>query len=64
MISPLLWAWIIAIGLGIAQDGVCSILFYIDRPDERWNFNHAVRIVRIVFGIALMVIGSIALKGV
>ena len=44
------------IGVWILQDGLASICFY---PTEKWRWNHAARLVRLVMGIALIVIGVI-----
>ena len=43
----------------VFQDALASILFYLNRPDERWHFNHAVRIIRGLIGIMFLIIGII-----
>jgi len=44
-------------GWWIAQDSICSILYYLKRKDEKWYFNHAVRIIRGLIGIMFIIIG-------
>jgi len=44
------------IGVWILQDAVASIMFY---PTEKWKWNHLVRLIRAVEGVALIVIGGI-----
>ena len=46
-------------GTWIAQDGIASILFYLKRDDERWHFNHAVRLFRVAWGIVFIACGII-----
>ena len=41
------------IGTWILQDAVASIMFY---PQEKWKWNHIVRLIRAVMGAALIVI--------
>ena len=43
-------------GIWLVQDGLASIMFY---PSEKWRWNHMVRLIRIVWGIVLIVIGAI-----
>jgi len=42
------------IGVWMLQDGIASIMFY---PAEKWKWNHAIRIIRSLFGAALIAIG-------
>ena len=44
------------IGIFIAQDALASIAFY---PQEKWKWNHTARLIRLVFGITLIVIGAV-----
>lgn len=44
------------IGFWFVQDGVASIMFY---PTEQWRWNHIIRLVRVVMGITLVVIGVV-----
>ncbi len=44
------------IGIWYVQDSLASICYY---PNEKWRWNHAARVVRCVWGIALIVIGGI-----
>ena len=46
---------LVGIGVWIFQDAVASIMFY---PTEKWKWNHTVRLVRAVMGVALVVIGG------
>mgnify|MGYP001589649972 CR=1 FL=1 len=46
-------------GTWITQDAIASILYYIGRDNEKWYFNHAVRVIRGLIGIMFTVIGII-----
>ena len=46
---------IYGVGIWILQDGIASICFYDKR--ENWRYNHAVRLVRSLMGVALIIIG-------
>ena len=48
-------------GLWIMQDAIASILYYLKRDNEKWYFNHAVRILRALWGITLIVVGIMAI---
>ena len=43
-------------GIWILQDALASICYY---PQEKWRWNHAARLIRVLIGIALMVIGGL-----
>lgn len=43
------------IGVWFLQDALASIAFY---PNERWRWNHTVRIIRAVMAVALMILGG------
>ncbi len=43
------------IGIFLVQDGIASIMFY---PSEKWRWNHIVRLIRALMGVALIVIGA------
>ena len=43
-------------GIWILQDALASICYY---PKEKWRWNHAARLIRVLIGIALMVIGGL-----
>lgn len=45
-------------GIFYIQDGLASIAFY---PKERWKYNHTARLIRIVFGMVLVVLGALLL---
>ena len=44
------------IGIWILQDSVASIAFY---PNEKWRWNHIVRMVRGIMGIVLIIFGAL-----
>ena len=46
-------------GVWITQDGIASILYYLKHDNEKWYFNHAVRLFRIGWGIVFIVLGVI-----
>ncbi len=58
--TPLMLAWTLALGLWAIQDGIASILYYDGREKM---INQFARIARIVVGIALVILSSIALGG-
>jgi len=60
--SVLAMAVVMAIGVAMVQDGVCSIMFYIKNPKERWFFNHSIRLVRAGAGVILIIISVMALR--
>ena len=45
------------LGLGIVQDGLASIVFYLHKSGESWKINHSWRILRILVGLSLMGMG-------
>lgn len=51
----------IAGGIWCFQDGLASILYYLGRKDEKWYYNHALRIFRCLWGIAFIICGVIIL---
>lgn len=60
MNDTLAWAIVMALGLAICQDAICSILYYL--KSENWHYNHATRLMRLGAGIMLMVISIIKLE--
>jgi len=48
-------------GVWITQDAIASILYYLKQDNEKWYFNHLVRILRALWGIALIVVGIMAI---
>ena len=48
-------------GVWITQDAIASILYYLKQDNEKWYFNHAVRILRALWGITLIVVGIMAI---
>lgn len=40
----------------LVQDGLASIAFY---PQEKWRWNHIARLIRIIIGIALVILAGI-----
>ncbi len=47
--------WLGLIGAWLLQDAVASIMFY---PTEKWKWNHLVRLIRVCFGIILIILGA------
>lgn len=58
--SALVLAWVLGLGLWVSQDAIASILYYL-KSDENWHYNQALRLARLVCGLALVVIASIEL---
>ncbi|KKL74000.1 hypothetical protein LCGC14_2069270 [marine sediment metagenome] len=48
------------IGMWFLQDGLASIAFY---PQENWRWNHTARIVRVIFGVVLIILGGVLIYG-
>ena len=46
------------IGVWMLQDGIASICFY---PSEKWRWNHAIRVIRSIMGLALIIMSGIAI---
>ena len=44
-------------GVWITQDSLASILYYLKNDSEKWYFNHAVRVIRGLVGIMLIILG-------
>ena len=44
-------------GVWVTQDSLASILYYLKHDNEKWYFNHAVRVIRGLVGIMLIVLG-------
>ena len=44
-------------GMWFFCDAIFSLCLYVGKPEERWLKNHAVRLIRLVMGIALMILG-------
>jgi len=54
--------WVGIIGAWIVQDALASIAFY--GGTEKWRWNHAIRLIRVVLGLVLIGIGALLiLKG-
>lgn len=45
------------LGVAIVQDGIASIVFYVNKKGETWMHNHIWRLIRILFGLILIGIG-------
>ncbi len=43
------------------QDGLASILYYLHKDGEKWYYNHALRIARMAWGVALVICGWLCL---
>jgi len=50
-------------GVWVLQDSIASVLYYLKRDDEKWYFNHAVRILRACWGIAFIICGVYIICG-
>ena len=46
------------LGTWLVADGIVSIVFYYGKNDETWIKNHSIRLIRIVIGILLIIIGA------
>jgi hypothetical protein len=52
------------LGMWILSDGILSILLYLKTVDhdgkrlQSWKFDHSIRVVRVLIGIALMIMAS------
>jgi len=59
----MMWMPILLImgGTWLTQDALASILYYLKRDDEKWHYNHLVRIFRGVWGIIFIWLGIILL---
>ena len=57
MSNTLMGVLLLSGGIWITQDALASILYYLKRDDEKWYFNHAVRIIRGLIGIMFIIIG-------
>lgn len=55
---------ILAGGVWMFQDGLASILWYLGKPEERWCFNHAVRLFRCCWGLIFIASGGLLVWGV
>ncbi len=56
---------LIVLGGGVwgFQDGLCSILYYLRHDNEKWYYNHAVRVLRCIWGLVLIWLGIILVMG-
>ena len=54
---------VIAGGVWGVQDGLVSILYYLKRDDEKWYFNHLVRLFRMGWGLVFIGLGIYLLRG-
>ena len=46
------------LGTWLIADGTASIVLYYGKKDETWVKNHCIRLIRIVVGIAIIIIGA------
>ena len=51
-------------GTWMLQDAVASVLYYLKRSDEKWYFNHAVRILRGIWGLVFIGCGIFLIGGI
>lgn len=62
MIAIHLIGWIFTLGgVWLFQDGLASILYYICYSQEHWRFNHALRIARMLWGLAFIGLGYLVM---
>ena len=61
MLDKILLLVLLVGGTWILQDAIASILYYLGREDEKWHFNHAVRIFRGLWGLVFITMGIILL---
>ncbi len=52
---------VISGGVWMFQDGLASILYYLHKDGEKWYYNHALRIARMAWGVALVICGWLCL---
>ena len=59
------WLGVISIigGAWITQDALASILYYLKRDNEKWYYNHLVRLLRGLWGLVFIGIGIYLLLG-
>ena len=48
-------------GVWVLQDAIASILYYLKRDNEKWYYNHMVRIFRALWGVAFITMGVIGI---
>ena len=53
---------LIAGGTWMLQDAIASVLYYLKRDDEKWYFNHAVRILRGIWGLVFIGCGILLME--
>ena len=46
------------LGTWLVADGIVSVVFYYGKTDETWIKNHSIRLIRLVIGISLIIIGA------
>jgi len=56
MEAQMIGYWIGIMGVWILQDALASVAFY---PNEKWKWNHIVRMIRMGMGVALVILGAI-----
>ena len=47
------------LGMWFFTDAIFSLCLYMGKPDEKWLRNHLVRIIRLIGGIGLIIIGGL-----
>lgn len=48
---------ILAGGVWVLQDSIASILYYLKHDNEKWYYNHMVRIFRGIWGLIFIALG-------
>lgn len=55
---------VLAGGVWVFQDSLASILFYLDDEEESWYYNQPLRIIRALWGLAIVICGiSLLIRG-
>jgi len=44
-------------GTWVIQDSFASVLYYRGKPDQRWCYDQLLRIIRLLFGVVVLVCG-------
>lgn len=55
--------WLGLTGMWLFCDGWISLSLYIGKPNQSWLKDHVIRVIRLLIGIWLMVIGYYLTKG-
>jgi hypothetical protein len=53
----LIGAMVLIGGVWVTQDAIASLLYYINKPEEKWYYNQACRGMRLLWGVVLVICG-------